>query len=103
MTLREATIKNWRQRSATGWEKVAEKKEKKGKGKGKDQYRVSDQTPTKGQGKAPNPWNQPGQRRSVFLEPEYDEDDSWGPWAASSSSHGKGSWSSWAGSSWTGW
>ena len=110
VTMREEATKNWRQRSASGWKHIAEKKEKfaekgqerrkserKGKGKGKEQYRASDHTPTKGQGKAPKPWNQPGQRRSVFEEPE---DDSWGPWTASS--HGKGSWSSWAGSSWSG-
>ena len=107
VTLREATIYNWRQRSTAGWDKIAAKKAKKGKGKGKDQYRVSDQSPTKGQGKAPKPWNQPGQRRSVYFDPEDEpadsEDDSWGQWAPSSTSQGWSSWSSWAGTSWSGW
>ena len=74
---------------------------KKGKGKGKatgkEQHRASDQTqeyqtqqhrasdrPTKGQGKAPIPWNQPGPRNSVYESPEreydsgYDTPDDYG-------------------------
>ena len=79
VTLREEATNNQRQRTSKGWQRVADKQtrfaekgERKGKGKGKEQYRASDQSPSKVQGKAPKPWNQPGPRRSLFEEPEDD-------------------------------
>ena len=117
--MREEPNKSLRQRSAAGWANIAEKHEKfaqkgqekkkggkTGKGKGKEQYRVSDttqqyrasdQAPTKGQGKAQKPWNQPGQRRSVFETPDYGtpEYDWLQPWTESSSGPSSSWWSGW--------
>ena len=89
VTLREEGLKNYRQRSITGWQKKTEKQEKfaeavqekkkgekgnKGKGKGKDQ-------PTKGQGKQEAaPWNK-GPRRSIYEETP--ADDWWSSWDSS--------------------
>ena len=108
---REEGYKNYRQRSAEGWEKksakqqvfdteVKEKKKgqkgQKGKGQGKDKSRVSEQYPTKGKGKQIAPWRT-GERRSVYEEPA---DDWWSSWEAywsqdswAGTSQGSGYWS----------
>merc|ERR1712026_657617 len=114
VTIREEGLKNYRQRSAEGWEKQAAKQQKfaeevkekkkgkqaqKGKGKSKSKSRASEHTQGKGKGKQrPSPWQ--GQRRSVYEDPAEDWsawDSSWKWWPETWTSS-SGSWSAGASS-----